>query len=443
MGTPVAIDSAVTNPGGTGSTITPNLPSTQSVNDVIYIWVVNSGNVLWTEPAGWLRKDRRAVGTTSNGIVGTLLYRKLVSGDTLPLSGPLCTLGATVTREAIAWTERGADVEGVHILAEWGANGHATGTANPIRPPSVTTLAPTMHILHLYGQRSATNAPEPTGYTQLTNGEVIISGTLVCNVSEKVENNAQTVLSNQDASPTSGARWVAAILCIPSPDYVYYRSGSQALTASGTSVTGTLPTGTSSSDWRTNKDVIIATVEAAGTPTISAQVGGDWTEIATWATTTSGNGTTVKKFWALYDGSINLQFNRSTSGEIAVCLTTYRNSDQASPIGGVNVQQNASSTTSAWPALNRTETKSTVTFTCVADGTPSYTITAATERMDGNGIVCADRVYDAGGQVPSASFTLSTASPTACGLVELLSVSGVTAQSQSPRTMHQFNLRRR
>lgn len=428
--------SAVSNPGSTGSTLTVTL-STHAADDVLVIYVANTGNVLWAgNPTGWSRIDQRTVGTSSNGIVGTWLFRRVLSGDTLPLTNPVCTLGATVTRAAICRTIRGSDLEGVFTLPEWGARGFATGTANPVRPPSVTTLAPEMLVLHCYGQRSATNAPEPTNYTQ--DQEIIISGTLVLNASQRTVTDGQTVLSNQDASPTSGARWAAGILCIPSPDYVYYRSGSQALTASGTSVTGTLPTGTSSSDWRTNKDVIIATVEAAGTPTISAQVGGDWTEIATWATTTSGNGTTVKKFWALYDGSINLQFNRSTSGEIAVCLTTYRNSDQTSPIGGANVQQNASATTSAWPALDRTETKSTVTFTCVADGTPSYTITAATERMDGNGIVCADRVYDAGGQVPSAPFTLSTASPTACGLVELLSVSGVVVPTGHP-TMRRWN----
>src|SRR5688572_8677385 len=247
MAAPTVFDVVATNPGGTGSTITPTL-SSHAANDVIYIHVFNTGNAAWTAPAGWTRLDQRTVGTASNGIVGTWLYRRVLSGDSLPLANPVCTLGATVTRGAICRTVRGADVEGVFTLPEWGARGFATGTANPVRPPSVTTLAPEMLILHCYGQRAATNAPEPTGYTQ--DQEIIISGTLVLNASQRTVADAQTVLSSQDASPTSGARWAAGIVCIPSPDYAYYRSGSQALTASGTSVTGTLPTGTSSSDWR-------------------------------------------------------------------------------------------------------------------------------------------------------------------------------------------------
>jgi hypothetical protein len=204
------------------------------------------------------------------------------------------------------------------------------------------------------------------------------------------------------------------------------------LTASGTSVTGTLPTGTSSSDNRGNKDLIIATVEAAGTPTISPQVGGDWTEITSWATTSSGNGTTTKKYWSLYDGSLNLQFNRSTTGEIAVCLTTYRNTDQVSPIGNSDADGRASSTTSTWDAITRSETNATVTATCVADGTPTFTSPAGwTERMDGNGITCSDQIFDAIGSVASASFTLSAANATACGLVEILSVSGQAASVET------------
>lgn len=440
MGAPTVFDVVATNPGGTGNTITPTLPS-HAAGDVIYIHVFNTGNTTWTAPAGWTRLDQRTVGASSNGIVGTWLYRRVLSGDSVPLANPVCSLGATVTRGAISRTVRGADVEGVFTLPEWGARGFATGTGNPIRPPSVTALAPDMLVLHCYGQRSATNAPEPSGYTQ--DQEVIISGTLVLNASQRTVTDAQTVLSNQDTSPTSGARWAAGIVCIPSPDYAYYRSGTQALTASGTSVTPTLPTGTSSNDNRSNKDLVIATVEAAGTPTISPQVGADWTEITGFATTTSGNGSTVRKYWSLYDGSLNLQFNRSTTGEIAVCLTTYRNTDQTTPIGNVNVRQNASSTTSTWDALARSETNSTVTATCIADGTPTYTAPVGwTERMDGNGIVCADQVFGAGGSAASSSFTLSAGSPTAVGLVEVLSVSGATAQIQAPRTMTMLRRRR-
>lgn len=424
MANATVFDSTLTNPGGTGSTITVTLP-THAVGDEIRISIGNTGNTLWTgNPAGWERINQSQVGTASNGLVGTWFRHKVVSGDTLPLTNPTFTLGATVTRMAIARSIRGADLEGINLLAEWSARAFNTGTSNPIRPTAVTTPAPEMLVIVDYFQRAATNAPEQSGYTQ--DEEIIISGTLVGNGSQKVNANQQTLLSSQDASPTSGARWVAGIMCIPSPDYVYYRSGSQALTASGTSATPSLPTGTSSSDNRGNKDLIVATIEAAGTPTISPQVGADWTEITGWATTTSGNGTTIKKYWTLYDGSVNPQFNRSTTGEIFVYLSTYRNTDQSNPIGAVAVQQNASAASSAFPALSRTESKSTVQITCIANGTPTFTApTGWTEKNDSNGVTCADQAFNAVASVSSASFTLSTADATAAGAMEILSVAGV------------------
>lgn len=440
MAAPIVFASAVSNPGGTGSTLTGTL-STHAANDYLVIFVENTGNVLWAgNPAGWGRIDQRAVGTAANGIVQSWFWKKAASSSE---TSPAFTLGATVTRGAICWTVRGADLEGAFTLPEWGARGFSTGTSNPVRPPSVTTPFPEMLALIGYGSRAATNAPDQTGYTQ--DQEIVISGTLVLNGSNQTITNPATVLANQDASPTSGARWAAGILCIPSPDYVYYRSGSQALTASGTSATPALPTGTSSSDTSSRKDLIIATVEAAGTPTISPNTGADWSQIAgEWSTTTSGNGTTVRKYWAHYDGTLDRQFNRSTTGEIFVYFSVYRNTDQTSPIGAIEAQQNASSTTSTFPSLTRTKTKSTVQATCVADATPTFTIPSPwIERNDSNGISCADQGFDAGGTVASGSFTLSAASPTACGLVEILSQAGVTAQSQAPRTIHQFGLRRR
>lgn len=440
MAAPTVFASAVSNPGGTGSTLTVTL-STHAANDYLIFFVQNTGNTAWAgNPGGWTRIDQRSVGTAANGIVGTWLWKKAASSSE---TNPSCTLGATVTRAAICWTVRGADLESAFTLPEWGARGFATGTSNPIRPPAVTTLAPEMLILIGYGQRAATNAPEQTNYTQ--DQEVVISGTLVLNASERTVTDNATALSNQDASPTSGARWATGILCIPSPDYVYYRSGSQALTASGTSATPALPTGTSSSDTSSRKDCIIATVEAAGTPTISPNTGADWTQIAgEWNTTTSGNGTTVRKYWTLYDGSLDRQFNRSTTGEIFVYFSVYRNTDQANPIGAIEAQQNASSTTSTFPALTRTETKSTVQATCVADATPTFTIPSPwIERNDSNGIICADQAFNAGGQVASGSFTLSSAGPTAAGLVEILSHAGVTAQLPVPRVMYHFRARRR
>lgn len=428
MAAPTEVDSAVSNPGGTGSTLTAILPSTQAVGDVLYIWVTNSGNVLWAgNPAGWSRKDQRTVGTSANGLVGTLLFRKLVSGDSLPLTNPVCTLGATVTREAVAWTERGADVEGVHVLSEWSGNGHGTGTANPVRPPTVITPAPDMHVIHCYGQRSATNAPEPTGYTQMTNGAVIISGTLVTNVSSKTVANQQTSLANQDASPTSGARWVACVLCIPSPDYPYHRSMASATVANGTTVTPALPTGTTASDVNARKDLIIATVEAAGNAiAIAPNTPADWTEITGFSDNTSGNGTTVRKYWALYDGSLDRAFTRPTNGELSAYLNTYHNCHQTVPIGAVNKRQNASSTTSTWDALTRINTKVAMNVTCVADGVPTFTSPAGwTERMDGLGMTCADQPFNATGSTASASFTLSTASPTLVGLIEIVGAASV------------------
>lgn len=229
MAAPTMFNAAVSNPGGTGSTITVTL-STHAVGDILFIHIFNTGNVLWAgNPAGWSRIDQRTVGTASNGIVGSWFFHKVVTADSPPLSSPVFTLGATVTRAAICRTVRGADLEGPFTLPEYGARGFGTGTANPIRPPSVTTLAPEMLVLNCYGQRAATTAPEPSGYTQ--DQEVIISGTLVVNASSKTVADQNTVLSNQDASPTSGVRWAGATVCIPSPDYPYYRSSAQATVA--------------------------------------------------------------------------------------------------------------------------------------------------------------------------------------------------------------------
>lgn len=419
MATPTVFNSAVSNPGGTGTTLTVTL-STHAANDILLIYITVTGNVTWTVPTGYTLLDQRTVGTASTGIVGTWMWRKVLNSDSLPLTNPSCTLGATVTRTAVCLTVRGADVEGPFTLPEWGARGFATGTANPVRPPTVTTLAPNMLVIHGYGSRSATNAPEPTSYTQ--DQEVVISGTLTLNVAERTVAANQTSLANQDASPTSGVRWSAGLICIPSPDFVYYRSGTQALTASGTSATPAIPTGTSASDNNGRRDLMIATVEAAGVVDISAQ-DSTWLEIGDWRNTTSGNGTSVRKFWKLSQGSDNMQFNRATIGEIAACITTYRNTRQTNPIANASAQQNASSTSSAWESKDRRYASSTVTATAVADGTPTFTVSGMTERMDGNGISCADQVYDAVGATPAGSFTLSAASPTLTGLVEIIAAS--------------------
>lgn len=424
MPTPTTHNSVVTNPGGTGTTIVPTL-STHAAGDVLEIFVGNTGNVAWTAPAGWTRRHQSTVGTSANGQVGTLLYRRVLSGDTLPLASPTCTLGATVTRGAICATRRGSDVEGVYTLPEWASTNTTTGTANPVRPPSVTTPAPEMQVYHYYCQRTATNAPQPSGYTQVQ--EIIISGTLVINVSEKDVADQQTVLSSQDASPTSGARWTGMISCAPSPDYPYSRSFASATTASGTSVTPALPTGTTASDTKGNKDLIIATVEAAGNAiAIAPNTPADWTEITGFSDNTSGNGTTIRKYWALYDGSLDRAFIRPTNGELSAYLNTYHNGHQTAPIGNVNKRQNASSTTSTWDALSRSNTKVVMNATCVADAVPTFTSPATwTERMDGLGMTCADQAFDETGSTAFASFTLSTASPTLVGLIELKGIASV------------------
>jgi len=423
VASPTIFASIATNPGSTGSTITVTL-STHAVGDLLRIYISNTGNVLWTgNPVGWVRIQQLQVGTATTGLVGTWFEHKVVSGDSLPLTSPVFTLGATVSRIAHCRTIRSADLEGVSTLPEWAARGFITGSANPVRPPSVTTLAPEMLVLHDYGSRSATNGPDPSGYIQ--DQETVISGTLVQNSCSQTIANQNTLLSNQDASPTSGVRWVAGIFCIPSPDYVYFRSSSQALTASGTSATAALPSGTSASDSRGNKDLVVVTAETAG-DSPSPQVPSDWTEILAFNSTTSGGATTVRKWRALYNGSLNLQFNRSTTGEIAVYVTTYRNTHQSAPIGNVSIQQNVSATTSTWSSLLRSTSKSTMSVTCVADGTPTYTSPAGwVERMDGNGITCADQAFNPVASAPSDTFTLSVASPTLIGLVELISLAGV------------------
>ncbi len=192
----------------------PTLPTGHAVGDVIKIWVGNTGVTAWSAPAGWATRQQTASsGTASTGVIGTLLYRRILSGDSLPLPSPTCNLGATVTRGAIAFIERGANIDGVYTSPAWSAFGFATGTTNPVRPATITTVTPDMLVNIYYAQRAATNAPEQTSYTQTQ--EIVISGTLVLNVSQRNVVASGTALSNQDASPTSGARWVAMISGTP------------------------------------------------------------------------------------------------------------------------------------------------------------------------------------------------------------------------------------
>ena len=412
------VDFVLTNPGGTGTTITPTLSSHQA-QDILIVAVGVSGITSWAVPAGWTFVDQRSVGTASTGLVGAWMWRRVLSSDVLPLASPTCTLGATVTRIAGCITLRRADPEGPFTLGEWNAKGFTSGTANPISPPTVTPLVPEMLTLHGYFSKTATDSPIPAGYTPLLSG--MVSGTLSFGLSYKLVDQYNTAISNQSVSPTGGVRWVSGLMCIPSLDYVYFRSASQAITASGTSVTLTLPAGATVASNQGLEDLLVATVQASGVTTISAQDPTLWTEIPEWTTTTFGDGTSIKKFYAFMTPGANLQFNRTGTGEIGAYIACYRNARQMAPIGSTNVRQNASGTTSTWDALIRRSAKSTVAATCVADATPSYTMTSGwIERIDANGMARADQLFNQDGLTTSSLFNLSAASPTAIGLVELL-----------------------
>lgn len=434
MGVPLPLNLVVSNPGGTDTTLAVTVASHQE-DDILKIALSWKGVQNPTTPAGWNSYGISTTGNSTNGLGMVVYWRRVNPAETV--SNPTITIGGTaVERLAVSWVERGADIDNPGDTF-WIRQQTVGNSATPT-PPTITTLAPNYLIMEVVAARGNTAITEPTGYTEIA--DAAVGSTLALHVSHKTQATAAT-LSGQSASITSN-RWVAAIIAVPSPDYPYFRSQTSQ-TATSTQVTGTPPTGLTSADFYGRKDLILATVEAAGTAP-SPNTSADWTEIATWSTTTSGGATTVRQYAALYDGTIDFVFIRTGSGEISLNLSVYRNAHQATPIGNVNVRQNASSTTSTWDALLRSFTKSTVAAMCVADGTPSYTAPAGwTEREDGFGMTCADQIFEDGGSTDSASFTLSTASPTAVGLVEILSHAGVTAQSQAPRSMHQFSLRRR
>lgn len=410
----------VSNPGGTSTTRIATLPTHQEDDTLIvrYSWKGNQAPQVLT---GWNLWASQATGTAANGCGQGVWWRRVGPSETV--SNPTLTVGTTAVEiEADAFCWVGADIDNPGNTF-WLRQQTVGNSASPT-PAGITTLAPKYALLHLVTCRGNTAVTEPTGYTEQTDAAV---GSTICMQSSIKTQDAAATVSGQAATISSN-RWIAAIIAIPSKDYVYFRSQTN-VTATATSVTGTLPTGTTAADFYGGKDLIIATVEAAGTAP-SPNTPADWTSIAPWETTTSGGATTVRQYWALYDGSIDLQFNRSGSGEISLNLSTYRNAHQTTPIGNVNVRQNASSTTSTWDALTRSATKSTVVAMCVADGTPSYTSPAGwTEREDGLGMTGADQIFEDVGSTDSASFTLSTASPTAVGLLEILSHAGAAPET--------------
>lgn len=415
MGVPVSQAEAVTAPAGTGTTLVPTIPSHQE-DDVLILQAGWKGNQAPTTLTGWTLYFSQATGTATNGCGQGVWWRRVGVAETI--TSPTLTIGATaVERRGIVYCIRGADIDNPSNTF-WQKQQTVGNSASPT-PPGITTLAPNYLLLHLVTCRGNSAITPPTDYSEEQDSA---EGTTICvEGSTKTQTTAATV-SGQAASISSN-RWVAAIIAIPAPDYPYFRAQTSQ-TANSTLVVGNLPTGTTAADFYGRKDLIIATCEAAGTAP-SPNTPGDWNTIGTWSTTTSGGATTVRQAWALYDGSIDPQWNRTGSGEISLNLSVYRNAHQTVPIGNVNVRQNASSTTSTWDALTRSATRSTVAAMCVADGVPSYTAPAGwTEREDGLGMTCADQIFEAGGSTPSASFTLSTASPTAVGLVEILSHAG-------------------
>lgn len=418
MGVPISFAESVTAPAGTGTTLVPTIPSHQE-DDVLILQAGWKGNQAPTALTGWTLYFSQATGTATTGCGQGVWWRRVGVGETV--TSPTLTIGTTaVERRGIVYCIRGADIDNPSN-SFWQKQQTVGNSATPT-PPSITTLAPNYLLLHLVTCRGNSAVTPPTGYNE---EQDTAEGTTICVEGSTKTQTTAAAVSGQAATITSN-RWVAAIIAIPSPDYPYFRSQTST-TATATSVTGTLPTGTTAADFYGRKDLIIATVQAAGGSaiTVAPSVPADWTEITSWNGNTSGDGTKVKKYWALYDGSISLQFTRSTSGEIAVCLTTYRNAHQTTPIGNVTAKGNASSTTSAWDTQSRSATKSTVTATCIADGTPNYTSpTDWTECADGNGITVANRTFESDGQTDSAAFTLSVASPTAVGLVEVLSHAG-------------------
>lgn len=420
MAVPVPQSEEVSAPSGTATTIVIGLTTlAYEEDDVIEIVVGWKGNQAPTALTGWTHRFTNTTGTATTGCGQGIWWRRVAPSETI--SNPTLTIGGTaVERRAVASVYRGADVDNP-ANTFWQKQQTVGNSATPT-PPTVTTLAPEYLLAHSVTCRGNSAITPPTGYTEQQD---TAEGTTICvEVSTKTQLTAAAV--SGQAAAISSNRWVAAMIAIPSKDYPYFRSGAQA-TASSTSVTPALPTGTTAADFYGNKDLIIATAEAAGTAPVP-NTPGDWNEITEWSTTTSGGATTTRKWWALYDGTIDRQFNRTGSGEISVCLTTYRNCNQTDPIGNTGVRQNASSTTSTWNALTRSNSKVAVQATCIADNTSTYTSPAGwTERMDGLGIAHSDQIFDAAGSTASASFTLSTASPTLVGLLELIGVSSVEA----------------
>lgn len=433
MGVPVPQSQVVTNPGGTGTTITIVLPS-HVEDDEIEIVVAWKGNQAPTVLTGWTHRFTPTTGTATNGLGIGVWWRRVGPSETV--SNPTLTIGATaVERIAIAFLTRGADIDNPGNTF-WQKQSTVGNSASPA-PAGITTLAPNYLLYQIVAARGNTAITPNASYTELQ--DAAVGSTLALNLTHRTQATAATV--SGETSTISSNRWVAAIIAIPSPDYPYFRSQTST-TANSTGVTGTLPTGTTDADFYGRADGMLAVVKAAGSG-INITADAAWANVANWDIDTSTGSDSVEVFAAEYASGRSLSFTRPTSGVISVQLLTYRNIHQTAFIGNSSANTQAG-TPSTFDAQVRQNTKSTVVSLIVTDADANNVHAAPsgfTERSDGLGIGSADRTYEDGGTTPAGSWTTTNAA-NVVGLIELLSHAGVTAQVQTPRTMLMSRRRR-
>lgn len=431
METPVV---ASNTPSGTGTTCPSTVPSHQE-DDILIAQFGWRGIQNATVLTGWNHYFTSPTGNASSGCTQGLWWRRVAPAETV--TAPTLTIGTTaVERKSNIVRIRGADIDNP-ANTFWQKQQTVGNSASPT-PPGVVLPAPMYQLLHFVTCRGNSAVTQPTDYTELAD---VAEGTTLCvEVSFKDQLLSGSV-SGQSASISSN-RWVAAIIAIPSPDYPYFRSQTST-TATATSVTGTLPTGTTEADFYGRADGMLAVVKAAGSG-ISLTADLAWTNIANWDIDTATGSDSIEVYASEYAAGRSLVFQRPTSGVISVQLITYRNIHQTAFIGNSSAKTQAG-TPSTFDAQARANTKSTIASVIVADADTNNVHTAPSgfiERSDGLGIGSADQIFEDGGTTPSGSWVTTNAA-NVVGLIEILSHAGATAQSQAPRTMHQFNMRRR
>lgn len=431
MDTPVVSSNT---PSGTGTTCPSTLPSHQE-DDVLILQFGWKGNQAPQVLTGWNLYFSQSTGTATNGCGQGLWWRRVNPSETV--SAPTLTIGATaVERKCNAVRIRGADID--NPANTFWQKAQTLGNSTSPTPAGITLLAPMYQLLHFVTCRGNSAVTQPTNYTELAD---VAEGTTLC-VEVSFKDQATSGTISGQAATISSNRWVAAIIGIPSPNYPYFRAQTST-TANGTSVTGTLPTGTTDVDLYGRADGMLAIVKAAGsgiaiTPTDSA-----WLNVTGWDIDTSTGSDSIEVFWAEYVAGRNLAFPRSGSGNIAVQLLTYRNVHQTA-FNGNSSAKTQTGTPSTFDAQARQNTKSTVISIIATDADTNNVHTAPsgfTERSDGLGIGTADRTYEDGGTTPSGNWSTTNAA-NVVGLIEVLSHAGVTAQVQAPRSMHLARMRR-